>query len=1583
MLIILSSPSFSSHFITILILITPHHPHADHTSSPPSCSSHFTTLIFITRPSPSCSYIFITTLMLTTLHHPMFITYYLVSFSSSYSSHFTTLIFITLHAHPFIITLMLIPLHHPHFHHTSSPTSYSSHFINLILITPHHPHAHHFITTLMLITLHHSIFITLMLIILSSPPFSSHFIPTHMLITLHHPHFHPTSSPPSCSSYITTLIFHHASHPHFHPRSTTLIFITRTHTCNLSARVTNPHYHHAHHPHHTSSRHAHHFYHHRLISSHFTPPHAHHTSPPSFSSRVTTLINTSSRHAHHFIITLIFITRHHPHHTSSRPRHHFIITLNFHSPPSSHFITPTLIILSSPSFSSRAPPSSHFITPLLIILSSPSFSSHFITPSCSSHLTTLFYHHTLITFITPTLIILSSPSFSSRAPPSSHFITPTLHHFIITSFHHGTTLITFITPTLIILSSPSFSSRTSTILSVSPQPTITSTAGFVYRASRVSLGPGFSETPLGRYSSSVGDLRRGGGELEGEVVIELDDEPRKASSTSIAAVSTSSLSRVNHRVKGRGGPSEDLVLDIHDEDPKTTARVARAAKYSRGKVKRNVEEEITLALDDDDGADSALANQNLRHNSIPNIVVSQNADDEPFDPDLSRVCEDYDEDIIIEDLRTGNRSYVVDPRKPKGLGGRVKDRLFPNRHLPKKKKMNRAQKVEKYVDSLVVEDEMGRVTPVFEREEDLTHDDFEQKRKDLLQRKPKNFIEGEEEIIALDFPSTSGSQMPSTAAEERRKGGPRKGGDKRSAMRLEGIEEEVIERSSVVEAPTRPETILSPEGYEDYIGDALEDDYPELAGTTDAALDNQQLQIQQQLIQQQQEQEEQLALEEEERQAQLMYEEYQRQQAEPTGPLSGVAESRGLKRYGSSCDISRFEQGDGGGYDRSNDFNGNVEAFGRTSKVGGTGSGAFVAGKLAMFEKVNEEEYQRFVECQEVRRRVFRPPRKSGEYIEKFYSPQVIDNVDARATERGRSLRYYDDEYDSFDNPRSQASPTPERSPTPDRTYSPAVRAASARAHTEYITTNSDSKSLLSGCSSNVYASPCKAPRSPSPIFSVHRLCKPSPFSIRPSSYDLSSSFPRLPCTLSFLFLSPSFSFPPPCLGLLSSSLARYILCSLPLFSFIPLCSLGSCLVLSFCVSLLPTSSFSPPSSSSFLFSFLILFLLFLLLLLPSSLSFSLSHSFPSLSLPPTSVFSSLSLPPYLSPSSSPPLSPNLSLFFRFFLLPYADRSFTKVKTLQTSSSRRFIVTIPHLPSLQSPPLSSHLHPFYVTFHLHPSTFPLSIPPPSPHSRPLPTFPPLPSTIPSPTFPPLHLHPPPPPSPPTPSPSPHHPPPPHPPPDFDPSPSPLQRHLQPGSSAGHSSPSPSPPPHFPLPNPPSPHHPPPPLPHHPPTFPLSSNPPPPSSTSPLPPPHLPSLSQSPPAHHPPPPSQPLPHHPSSLSPRTLSPALTKRTCTIQASVQQVIRQSLPPPPSHHPPIPHNHPSIPPPPQHSPAKPHHLFQSPPPPPTIPLSFLDPLPALCRPAHTGFPPAGHSSAAYSNSSRKRAVSEEPLKPSGAIR
>nr|XP_027232167.1 uncharacterized protein LOC113823687 [Penaeus vannamei] len=886
----------------------------------------------------------------------------------------------------------------------------------------------------------------------------------------------------------------------------------------------------------------------------------------------------------------------------------------------------------------------------------------------------------------------------------------------------------------------------------------------------------------GRYSSSVGDLRRGGGELEGEVVIELDDEPRKASSTSIAAVSTSSLSRVNHRVKGRGGPSEDLVLDIHDEDPKTTARVARAAKYSRGKVKRNVEEEITLALDDDDGADSALANQNLRHNSIPNIVVSQNADDEPFDPDLSRVCEDYDEDIIIEDLRTGNRSYVVDPRKPKGLGGRVKDRLFPNRHLPKKKKMNRAQKVEKYVDSLVVEDEMGRVTPVFEREEDLTHDDFEQKRKDLLQRKPKNFIEGEEEIIALDFPSTSGSQMPSTAAEERRKGGPRKGGDKRSAMRLEGIEEEVIERSSVVEAPTRPETILSPEGYEDYIGDALEDDYPELAGTTDAALDNQQLQIQQQLIQQQQEQEEQLALEEEERQAQLMYEEYQRQQAEPTGPLSGsesmcfmddhsptsngncdyyhrcvakcpherakasrggdsvvtvnvigrnpdasevacrtidddnvtcrtipdiqgvtcrtipnshevtcrtfpdntevscrtipevnnsvttnamcdnnvlnnnesmnsfatqfrtscvasgvtdsvrnekqvrtsvssstsasadsrnsstsasehssmsistgsvssnvssvnrnktrlflptsttslpeisvepptpqapkpkdtfdrenkikydlkvpgyrsmfltvpgfddddaerflprysldsddedddeesssedddvvhkprvlsslagVAESRGLKRYGSSCDISRFEQGDGGGYDRSNDFNGNVEAFGRTSKVGGTGSGAFVAGKLAMFEKVNEEEYQRFVECQEVRRRVFRPPRKSGEYIEKFYSPQVIDNVDARATERGRSLRYYDDEYDSFDNPRSQASPTPERSPTPDRTYSPAVRAASARAHTEYITTNSDSKSLLSGCSSNVYASPCKAPRSPSPV---------------------------------------------------------------------------------------------------------------------------------------------------------------------------------------------------------------------------------------------------------------------------------------------------------------------------------------------------------------------------------------------------------------------------------------------------------------------------------------------------------------------
>ncbi|XP_047480620.1 uncharacterized protein LOC125033281 [Penaeus chinensis] len=903
---------------------------------------------------------------------------------------------------------------------------------------------------------------------------------------------------------------------------------------------------------------------------------------------------------------------------------------------------------------------------------------------------------------------------------------------------------------------------------------------------------GACEGAEGRYSSSVGDLRRGGGELEEEVVINLEDEPRRVSSTSVAAVSTSSLSRVNHRAKGQGGPSEDFVLDIHDEDPRTTARVARAARFSRSKVKRNVEEEITLTLNDDDGADSALANQNLRQNSIPDIVVSQNADDEPFDPDVTRVYDDYDEDIIIEDLRTGSRSVVADSRKPKGIGGRVKDRLFPNRHLPKKKKMNRAQKVEQYVDSLVVEDEHGRVTPVFEREEDLTHDDFEQKRKDLLQRKPKNFIEGEEEIIALDFPSTSGSQMPSTAAEEKRKGGPRKGGDKRTTMRLEGIEEEVIERSSVVEAQTRPETILSPEGYEDYIGDALEDDYPELAGTTDASLDSQQLQIQQlqieqQLIQQQeieqqqiQEQEEQ-AFEEEQRQAQLLYEEYQLQQAAPTGPLSGsesmcfmddhsptsngncdyyhrcvakcpherakasrggesvvtvsvvdrdpdaseiacrtidddnvtcrtmpdiqevtcrtipnspevtrrtfpdnaevscrtipevnsgvttnalcdnnvlnnnesmnsfatqfrtscvasgvtenvsnekqvrtsvssstsasaddsrnsstsasehssmsistgsvssnvssvnrnktrlflptsttslpeisvepptpqapkpkdtfdrenkikydlkvpgyrsmfltvpgfedddaerflprysldsddeddveesssedddvvhkprvlsslagVAESRGLKRYGSSCDISRFEQSDGD-YDRSNDFNGNVEAFGRTSKVGGTGSGAFVAGKLAMFEKVNEEEYQKYIECQEVRKRVFRPPRKSGEYIEKFYSPQVIDTVDARATERSRSLRYYDDEYDSYDNPRSQASPTPERSPTPVRAYSPAVQAASSRAHTEYITTNSDAKSMLSGCSSNVYASPCKTPRTPSP----------------------------------------------------------------------------------------------------------------------------------------------------------------------------------------------------------------------------------------------------------------------------------------------------------------------------------------------------------------------------------------------------------------------------------------------------------------------------------------------------------------------
>ncbi|XP_071534784.1 uncharacterized protein [Panulirus ornatus] len=898
---------------------------------------------------------------------------------------------------------------------------------------------------------------------------------------------------------------------------------------------------------------------------------------------------------------------------------------------------------------------------------------------------------------------------------------------------------------------------------------------------------GLHSLPLarGRFSSSVGDLRRGGrqeeeivldlgddrtrgsttslfrsskvrlrssGECEEEIDLNLENEPVQpppsAPATSAAPVATAS--RVSHRrpVAAPPPPAElqpgEVHLVIQDEDPARSSsrrfRSSRPSKVRRGGGK--AVEEIVLNLDDDE-VQTAPIPQNARSSRVNSALVNgsqeppadvaldQNVENAAKDSTDNGYDEEVEDDIVIQDEKTGIQTRI-DSKKGKGIGGKVKDKLFPNRHLPKKKKMNRVKKVEKFVDSIVVEDlnHHGRVTPVFVDEEDLTPDDFAQKRKHILQNRPRNYIEGEEEIITLDVSSPSTSHLsPMRAelmmAEERRKLAQKKKEEKRIAMRLEGIEEESLERSSSLGHEEPRKTVLSPEDYEDYIGDAVEKDYPELAGGSEAPppqrSDSQEreelpseepqqfeqeqlIENQKQLIEEQKhviEMQKQL-IEEKEQQDQV-------QQPQPTGPLSGsasmnfmddhsptsngngdyfhrcvakyprdpprqacgsfsveanylltsevdirnetcrsipetsllnnnesinsfsthfrtscvasndcvsgnsrkpkrttsvssstsasvtesrnnstsasehssmsistgsvssnlsnanknrsslflptsttslpeisiepptpqapkpkdsfdrenkimydlrvpgyrsmfltvpgfddddcdrylpkydldsddeehssddddvvhkprvfaslagTAESRGLKRYGSSCDIAKLVNSTAEPiYPHDDDPNGNFEFNVRKSKIGGTGSGPFVARKLEMFEKVVEEEHQKFIECQEVRKRIFRAPKKSGEYIEKFYSPQVIETIDVRATEKSRSLRYYDDEYDSFDNPRS---------PTPTELKTPYGGHSSPQMATSNYSSRPSCSSLYSG---TIY----DPPRSPSP----------------------------------------------------------------------------------------------------------------------------------------------------------------------------------------------------------------------------------------------------------------------------------------------------------------------------------------------------------------------------------------------------------------------------------------------------------------------------------------------------------------------
>nr|XP_045616733.1 uncharacterized protein LOC123769546 [Procambarus clarkii] len=826
---------------------------------------------------------------------------------------------------------------------------------------------------------------------------------------------------------------------------------------------------------------------------------------------------------------------------------------------------------------------------------------------------------------------------------------------------------------------------------------------------------------------------------EGQLQLVIEDEGHRGSSH--RAVRSS-------KVRSWGGQKkeEELVLNLNDGEPRTTTHYDRSSRVN-----------------------SALLNHSQK--PIPAIIIDRNVKQAVIDNRSILYDEEVFNDVILEDLRTGAQSHF-DSKKAKGLSGKVKDKLFPNRHLPKKKKMNRVQKVEKFVDSIMVEDleNEGRVTPLFIGEADLTHGEFERKRQDILQSRTKNYMEGEVEVLSLDASPPSTSRLSPAQAEllvsdERRKHEQKRREEKRTAMRLEGIEEEPQDRSVSHTQEPPPKTVLSPEEYEDYIGDAVEKDYPELAGGVDAG-SSEVFQQQDQTVAQQQP-----LLEQEHPQQQPRSSEVQHQ---PTGPLSGSASmnfmdehsptsngngdfyhrcvaklprdpprhasgsfsveanylltsaaesraeicrsipetsllnnnesinrfashfrtscvasinydhrdpqrttsassstsasanesrnnsasepssmsistgsvcsnlsninknrsnlflptsttslpeisiepptpqapkpndgfdreskvkydlrvpgyrsmfltvpgfdddndrflpkysfdcddeeqsssdddvvhkprafasladmdgSRCLKRYGSSCDIAKFGLTDEAIYSHEDDLNANFEVSGRKSKVGGTGSGPFVAKKLAVFEKVAEEEHQKFIEYQEVRKRIFRAPKKSGEYIEKFFSPKVIETIDARAC-AGSRHEYYDDEYDNYNDDRS---PTPPEIITPYGGHSsPQLPSKYSSSSHVYPSTNSNHPGSVSPSQEythesyndedfDVYDYVCDRQHSPIPASdeTVLRYDSPEPHSTNDvdDSYWQSTEYKNIsqPRTT-----SPGASSPPP-----------------------------------------------------------------------------------------------------------------------------------------------------------------------------------------------------------------------------------------------------------------------------------------------------------------------------------------------------------------------------------------------------------------------------------------------------------------------
>lgn len=197
-----------------------------------------------------------------------------------------------------------------------------------------------------------------------------------------------------------------------------------------------------------------------------------------------------------------------------------------------------------------------------------------------------------------------------------------------------------------------------------------------------------------------------------------------------------------------------------------------------------------------------------------------------------------DEDLCLERIRLAERSRAKESKK--SFGGKFREKLFSSRgHLPKKS-INRAKKVERYVNSLSINEfDINRsVTPLFEHEDLLNEEDFLEKRKEMLKNKKKNCFECEEIIILDSGKSTPIPDQNLTESfietndnlndinmscdqildDDENICDP----DKKSNFTLK-----VSENGSNSTLKGK-ETLISPEGYEEYLDGEIEEDYPEL-----------------------------------------------------------------------------------------------------------------------------------------------------------------------------------------------------------------------------------------------------------------------------------------------------------------------------------------------------------------------------------------------------------------------------------------------------------------------------------------------------------------------------------------------------------------------------------------------------------------------------------------------------------------------------------------------------------------------------------------------------------------------------------